>query len=97
MQRMADIFARAIVANVAATTQRPTTAQHILPAPRVRRIATVIESNTNGRDMQCRIKGCTNRSKGPRMGYICEEHLSLPKRVRKKAAEEYKKQHAKAA
>ena len=25
-------------------------------------------------DMTCRVPGCTNRSGGPRWGFICEEH-----------------------
>jgi len=45
------------------------------------------------RDMSCRYPGCTNRSKGPRFRFLCEEHLKLPKRkqdeVLAKAAEKH--------
>src|SRR5216683_1777985 len=26
-------------------------------------------------EMRCRVEGCKNRSKGPRFGFICDEHL----------------------
>jgi hypothetical protein len=27
-------------------------------------------------DMRCRVEGCKNRSRGPRFGFICDEHRS---------------------
>jgi hypothetical protein len=33
-------------------------------------------------DMRCRVPGCRNRSKGPRFGFICDEHR---KKLSKKA------------
>ena len=38
-------------------------------------------------DMRCRYPGCKNRSKGPRFGFLCEEHLKLPKREVRAAIE----------
>ncbi len=32
------------------------------------------------RDMSCRYPDCKNRSKGPRLRFLCEEHLKLPKK-----------------
>ncbi len=31
-------------------------------------------------DMRCRYPGCKSRSKGPRFRYLCEKHLTLPKK-----------------
>jgi hypothetical protein len=33
-------------------------------------------------DMRCRVPGCRNRSKGPRFGFICDDHR---KKLSKKA------------
>ncbi len=30
--------------------------------------------------MSCRYPDCKNRSKGPRLRFLCEEHLKLPKK-----------------
>jgi len=47
------------------------------------------------RDMRCRVKGCKNRSKGPRFGYICEEHLKkLSKAQQRKARANWNEKHA---
>jgi hypothetical protein len=45
------------------------------------------------RDMRCRIQGCDRRSKGPRYGYVCENHLSLPANVRREAIEAWRSNH----
>jgi hypothetical protein len=46
------------------------------------------------RDMNCRVAGCKNRSKGPGFRYMCEEHMKLPKSEQIKAGEAYKAKHA---
>lgn len=42
-------------------------------------------------DMNCRVEGCGNRSRGPRMGFICDSHRALlsPEQQRR-AREDYK-------
>jgi hypothetical protein len=41
------------------------------------------------RDMRCRVVGCHNKSKGPRFGYFCEKHYSLPDAEKEKAKAEF--------
>jgi hypothetical protein len=36
-------------------------------------------------DMSCRVADCTNRSGGPRFGFICDEHRKIPRRDRVEA------------
>jgi len=36
-------------------------------------------------DMKCRIAGCTRRSRGPRFGWMCDRHQSLPEPVKREA------------
>ena len=46
-------------------------------------------------EMMCRVQGCKNRSKGPRFGYICEEHLKkLSKAQQREAQEKWNQKHA---
>jgi hypothetical protein len=52
--------------------------------------------STAGRklDMSCRVEGCKNRSRGPRFGFICEEHLkSLSKKQQEAAREAWNAKH----
>ena len=54
--------------------------------------------STAGRklDMTCRVAGCSNRSKGPRFGFICEDHIKkLSKRDQQAARDAWKAKHAK--
>jgi len=54
--------------------------------------------STAGRklDMNCRVEGCKNRSRGPRFGFICEEHLkSLSKKQQEAAREAWNAKHKK--
>ncbi len=46
--------------------------------------------STAGRklDMSCRVEGCKNRSRGPRYGFICEEHLKALSKKQQEAARE---------
>lgn len=42
-------------------------------------------------DMHCRVEGCKNMSRGPRFGFICDEHLkALSKKQQQAAREAYK-------
>jgi hypothetical protein len=45
----------------------------------------------NGMDMSCRVEGCPNRSRGPRFGFICDEHREkLSADEQQKARDAYK-------
>lgn len=49
-------------------------------------------------DMSCRVEGCKNTSRGPRYGFICDEHLkTLGKKQQQEAREKYKARRAAAA
>lgn len=42
-------------------------------------------------DMRCRVEGCKNMSRGPRFGFICDEHQkSLSKKQQQAARDAYK-------
>jgi hypothetical protein len=42
-------------------------------------------------DMACRVEGCSNRSRGPRFGYICDEHRArLSEAQQQEAREAYR-------
>lgn len=42
-------------------------------------------------DMKCRVEGCKNSTRGPRFGYICDEHRkSLSAKEQREAREKYK-------
>jgi len=45
-------------------------------------------------DMSCRVAGCKNQSKGPRFGFMCAEHMKLPKKEQQAAREAWKAKHA---
>ncbi len=46
-------------------------------------------------DMRCRVKGCRNLSKGPRFGFICDEHRAkLSKKQQQAARESWKAKQA---
>jgi hypothetical protein len=40
-------------------------------------------------DMACRVEDCPNRSRGPRFGYMCEEHSKLSKRAQQAARDSW--------
>lgn len=49
-------------------------------------------------DMSCRVEGCKNVSRGPRFGFICDEHRKkLSAKEQRDAREKWKDAHAKAA
>ena len=41
-------------------------------------------------DMSCRVAGCKNRSGGPRWGFMCEKHQTLPKKAQQAARDAWK-------
>ena len=46
-------------------------------------------------DMRCRVPGCRNRSKGPRFGFICDDHRKkLSKKAQQAAREKWKAKQA---
>jgi hypothetical protein len=45
-------------------------------------------------DMSCRIAGCKNQSKGPRFGFMCADHMKLPKKEQQAARDAWKAKHA---
>ncbi len=46
-------------------------------------------------DMRCRVAGCTNRSGGPRWGFICESHRKkLSKKDQQAARDAWKAKHS---
>lgn len=49
-------------------------------------------------DMSCRVDGCKNRSRGPRFGFICDDHRKkLSKKDQQAARDAFKAKQAKAA
>jgi hypothetical protein len=49
-------------------------------------------------DMSCRVEGCKNTSRGPRFGFICDEHRKkLNAKEQREAREKWKAAHAKKA
>jgi hypothetical protein len=44
-------------------------------------------------DMACRVGDCPNRSRGPRFGYMCEEHSRLSKRAQQAARDAWNAKH----
>jgi len=66
----------------------------VLPAASHAAPAKVAKKVKLKRDMHCRVEGCKNRSKGPGFGYMCDEHLKLPKAEQRKAQEQYRLKHA---
>ena len=48
-------------------------------------------------DMSCRVEGCKNRSRGPRFGFICDEHRKKLSKKDQQAARDAWKARATAA
>ncbi len=49
-------------------------------------------------DMHCRVEGCKNDSRGPRFGFICDDHRKkLSAKEQRDAREKWKTAHAKKA
>ena len=45
-----------------------------VPAQRIVRLPPKQQRPKRALDMSCRVESCTNRSRGPRAGFICDEH-----------------------
>ena len=62
-----------------------------VPADQVVRLPTKIKRGRRSLDMTCRVDGCSNRSRGPRAGFICDQHRAkLTPEEMKEAREVYK-------
>jgi hypothetical protein len=44
-------------------------------------------------DMNCRVEDCPNRSRGPRFGYMCEDHSKLSKKAQQAARDAWNAKH----
>jgi len=66
VDRFAQLFADRIAAS--------------LPSGTPRNGAALRRGGRPGINMSCRYPDCKNRSKGPRLRFLCEEHLKLPKK-----------------
>ena len=45
-----------------------------VPADQVVRLPSKVQRSRRSLDMTCRVDGCGNRSRGPRAGFICDQH-----------------------
>jgi hypothetical protein len=45
-----------------------------VPAQRIVRLPPKTQRARRALDMSCRVEGCPNRSRGPRAGFICDQH-----------------------
>jgi hypothetical protein len=45
-----------------------------VPASRITRLPPKEKRARRSLDMTCRVEGCPNRSRGPRVGFICDTH-----------------------
>jgi hypothetical protein len=62
-----------------------------VPPERVVRLPPKLKRSRGALDMTCRVTGCTNRSRGPRAGFICDAHRAeLTPEEQKEAREAYK-------
>ena len=62
-----------------------------VPADLVVRLPTKAKRSRRSLDMVCRVDGCSNRSRGPRAGFICDQHRAkLSAEEMKDAREVYK-------
>lgn len=62
-----------------------------VPSDRIVRLPPKVKRQSRMLDMTCRVEGCTNRSRGPRAGFICDQHrLQLTPEEQKQARDLYK-------
>lgn len=59
-----------------------------VPAQRIVRLPPRASRPRRALDMSCRVEGCTNRSRGPRAGFICDHHRSELSADEQRAARE---------
>src|SRR5204862_3096131 len=61
-----------------------------VPAQRIVRLPPKEPRARRSLDMSCRVDGCTNRSRGPRAGFICDQHRAeLPADEQRQARERW--------
>jgi hypothetical protein len=59
-----------------------------VPAQRIVRLPAKSPRPRRALDMSCRVEGCTNRSRGPRAGFICDQHRAELSADEQRAARE---------
>ena len=59
-----------------------------IPAQRIVRLPPKAQRARRTLDMSCRVEGCTNRSRGPRAGFICDQHRATMTREEQLQARE---------
>ena len=65
-----------------------------VPAQRIVRLPTKQPRARRTLDMSCRVEGCPNRSRGPRAGFICDQHRAeLPREEQVQARDRWNARH----
>jgi hypothetical protein len=59
-----------------------------IPSQRIVRLPAKSPRPRRALDMSCRVEGCLNRSRGPRAGFICDQHRSELSAQEQKSARE---------
>jgi hypothetical protein len=59
-----------------------------IPAQRIVRLPAKSPRPRRALDMSCRVEGCLNRSRGPRVGFICDQHRAELSADEQRAARE---------
>lgn len=59
-----------------------------VPSQRIVRLPAKSPRPRRALDMSCRVEGCTNRSRGPRAGFICDQHRAEMSAEEQRAARE---------
>ena len=59
-----------------------------IPAQRIVRLPAKARRPRRALDMSCRVEGCLNRSRGPRVGFICDQHRAELSAEEQRAARE---------
>jgi len=59
-----------------------------IPAQRIVRLPAKAPRPRRALDMSCRVEGCLNRSRGPRVGFICDQHRAELSADEQRAARE---------
>jgi hypothetical protein len=59
-----------------------------VPSQRIVRLPAKSPRPRRALDMSCRVEGCTNRSRGPRAGFICDQHRAEMSADEQRAARE---------
>ena len=59
-----------------------------IPAQRIVRLPAKAPRPRRALDMSCRVEGCLNRSRGPRVGFVCDQHRAELSAEEQRAARE---------